>query len=153
MPDDSLVQARELPDGSYEIVDDRNAIDRLRKGDATLGWAGDEHLSLIVNTVLRRWEVWELCSDGVNRRAMHCPMKPGAGIPIVSLIRAIVAHDTRHVDVVSEVEAAEAKRRAALAARFREQTGEAGDKLAHALAKDLDIPAADGKVFPLRGRR
>lgn len=152
MPD-GLVQARELPDGSYEIVDDGPATDRLRKGDATLGWAGDEHLSLVVNTVEHRWEVWELCSDGVNRRAMHCPMKPGAGLPITSLIRAIVRHDTRHVDVVGEAEAADVKRRAVLDARFREQTGEAGDKLAHALAKDLDIPAADGKVFPLRGRR
>lgn len=152
MPD-GLVQARELPDGSYEIVDDAPAIGRLRKGDATLGWAGDEHLSLVVNTVEHRWEVWELCSDGVNRLAMHCPVKRGQGVPIVTLIRQIVKHDTRHVDVVGEVEAADVKRRAAADARFREQTGEAGDKLAHALAKDLDIPAPSGKVFPLRGRR
>lgn len=150
---DGLVQARELPDGSYEIVDDRDAIDRLRKGDATLGWAGDENMSFICNTTLNRWEVWYRGSDGVNRQCMHCPVKPGAGLPIVSLIRAIVAHDTRHIDVVGEVEAADVKRKAALDARFLEQTGEAGDKLAHALGRDLDIPAQDGRIFPFRGRR
>lgn len=144
-----LLQARALPDGSFEYGENRDAIDRLRNGDATLGWSGDEHLSLVINLTTQRWEVWYACTDGVDRMVMHKPMRAGEGIPIVGLIRAIVAADTRHIDVVGEVEAANVKREVAKAAAFREQTGEAGEKLAHALAKDLDIPAPDGKLYPL----
>lgn len=151
--DEGLVAARALPDGSFEVTDQRDAIDRLRNGDATLGWSGDPNLGLVLNTVEQRWEVWYHCADGVDRLAMHRPHEPGQGLPIVSLIRAIVKHDTRHIDVVGEAEAANVKLAADRQARFRERTGDAGDRLAFALGRDLDMPAQDGRVYPLHGPR
>lgn len=145
-----LLAARALPDGSYEFTDSRDATDRLRNGDPTLGWSGDPDLSLVLNVKAQEWEVWRV---GATGREMHCPVKPGAGVPIQSLIREIVKHDTRHVDVLRLVEDTNAQVDRDRDAAFREKTGEAGYKLAHALSKDLGLPAPDGKVFPLSGRR
>lgn len=149
----SLLEARELPDGTFEYLDSPGTVDRLRLGDATLGWAGDENLSLALNTKTDEWVVYYRGSDGANRPCMRRKHKPGEGVPTTALIREIVKHDTHHIDVVAQVDRAELAREKRLNDAFREQSGESADKLAHALGRDLDIPAQDGRVYPLSGRK
>lgn len=149
----SLIEARALPDGTFEYHDAPGTIDRLRLGDATLGWAGDENLSLCVDSKRNEWVVYYRGPDGINRPCMRKPRRQGEGVPTTALIREIVAHDTRHIDVVAQVDKLDLARERRKQAEFREKTGEYGDKLAHALGRDLDIPAQDGRYYPLSGRK
>lgn len=149
----SLLEARALPDGTFEYLDATGTVDRLQQGDATLGWAGDENLSLCVDTKADEWVVYYRGPDGVNRPCMRRKHIPGEGVPTTSLIRAIVAHDTRHIDVVAQVDKADLAAAKVRDDRFHDRTGDAADKLAFALGRDLDIPAQDGRVYPLSGPR
>lgn len=145
-----LLLPRELPDGSIVYTDDvdSQAIGyRLRNGDATLGWPGDPALALVRNTVKDRWEVWRHHEDGSKSIVGH---RAGTRLPGNELILSIRDHDTRLVDVLAGVERQNDELERRREQRFREQTGEAGDKLAWALGRDLDEPAQDGRVFPLR---
>lgn len=145
-----LLLPRELPDGSVVFADaeDSQAIGyRLRNGDATLGWPGDPALSLVRNTTKDRWEVWRTHEDGTKSIVGH---RAGTRLPGNELILSIRDHDTRLVDVLGGIERQNDELAAKRDARFREKTGDAGDKLAWALGRDLGEPAQDGKMFPLR---
>lgn len=142
---DLLVPTR-LPDGSFEYHENRDIADRLVNGDSTLGWAGMPGLSLVCNTVLRQWEVWGPCADGVTRRLMT---RPGMRLPGIELIKALVAGDSRHVDVIGDVLRADDARDRQVLADGEDRQAETADKLAHALAKDLSLPAPSGKLYPL----
>lgn len=142
-----LVVPSKLPDGRVEWHEHRDLSDRLTRGDATLGWGGDPEMHLVCNVKAQRWEVWRVCEDGVDRMMLH---RDGLGAPGLDLIRALVAGDTRHIDVIGDLvrdnDRMEADRRAA----ERDRMSESADKLAHALARDLDLAAPAGKVYGLR---
>lgn len=145
----SLILPRELPNGSVEwaAADDSQEIGRrLREGDATLGWPGDPDLTLVRNTVKGRWEVWRRHEDGSASIVMQ---RSGDRLPGTGLICAVRDHDTRLVDVLGDIDRHNDALDAARRERARAQTEDAADKLAWALGKDLDLPAAAGKVFPL----
>lgn len=139
-----LVVPSKLPDGRVEWHEHRDLSDRLTHGDATLGWGGDPEMRLVCNMKAQRWEVWR---NGCDEPLMW---RDGTGAPGLDLIRELVAHDTRHIDVIGNVlrdnDRMEADRRAAQ----RDQMSESADKLAHALARDLDLAAPAGKVYGLR---
>lgn len=125
-------------------------IDRLlRDGDPTVGWTGDDTLSLWHNTILDRWELWR--RGDLDAEATLVCTAPGHRMPGKELLRALAEHDTRHVDVVARVEAANAAHAKAEHDKLMEHAGALGDKLAWALAKDLDEPAPSGKLYSLGG--
>jgi hypothetical protein len=140
-----LIAPRVLPDGAYvwdEQYDDEIGV-RLRDGDATLGWEGDERLSLVCNVKERRWEVWRHCEDGTDRRIMW---RDGLRKPGPEVLRHLAWIDTHHHDVLGRVEDTNARLVRERRAQLSDFLDDAGDRLHHAFVKDLGIPAADGRV-------
>lgn len=133
---------------------------RIRDGDPNIGWLGDDRLSLHLNLTwadpdpakvgLPRWEVWR-DHETVDPTlvAAHVSRTIGNGD---SLIRMLAAHDSRTHDIAAELLAARDQRDAAEKAANRDLFEGKADKLAWALGRDLDLPAADGRMFPLSGR-
>lgn len=138
--------ARVLADGRIAI-EAPDLTHRLHYGDATLGWGGDERMLVFHNEHAHRREVWRDCEDGEIRLVM---VQDGDRGDDAALIRAIVDHDTRHIDVAARVVAENERLRRERDAAFSDRVRGEGDRLAHALAKDLDMAAPDGKVYPLR---
>lgn len=144
---EGLIGARALPDGSFEAVatagDVADCSQKLR--------AYDERLSLVRNVLEKRWEVWRLCEDGESRRVGQ--LKQDRVPNGDRLLADLMAHDTRcGYDPVAETLAHNNKIDKAIRDRHDDELGEAGDKLAFALGRDLDEPAQDGRLYPLSGR-
>lgn len=141
---DQLVTARDVGDGRY-ILDhqQRDFMDRLRNGDATVGWTGDERLSLVANVEQQQMEIWRAHPDGTRQRVCK---RAGLHMPGPDLLRKLAAIDTRHVDVVAEVEAHNAKFERDRASDAADHTAEVADRLHYALTKAIGEPAADGRI-------
>lgn len=156
MAGDYLVAPRELPDGTVVWDDHAPTIaERIRDGDPTYGWTGDPRLSLCLNTAYSderdrywgvAWEIWRRHEDGSSSIVMR---KKGAGLDAGVLLRLLAEHDTRYVDVIGAVGRANAELERGRDAAFHDVVEDRADRLAHALARDLDVAAPDGKVYPL----
>lgn len=140
----NLIAPRAMPDGRVEWAEAGGDVGQVV---ADLR-AYDPRLSLVRNFELGQWEVWRQNEDEVARRICsrpgdHVPNGPG-------LIRFLAEHDTRRgYDPVSAVAAENAAVDRAKADRFDEISEDKADRLAHALAKDLDEPMPDGKMIRL----
>lgn len=144
-----LILPRHLPDGSISYEEARPDIgQRIRDGDATLGWLGDPLLMLVCTPNFEgggvpRWEVWRKHPEGEPSLVAS---KVGT-LEADQLIRILAAHDTRVHDVVAEVAARNGTRTEASKREFRAGNEERADKLAWALGRDLGIPAQDGRPY------
>lgn len=155
---DYLVAPSELPDGTVSWEEQRPSLaQRVRDGDATYGWAGDPRLSLCMNLTYvaetgdykgPAWEVWRRHEDGTASLVMR---KKGARIDDGTLLRLLAEHDTWHVDVALRLGRERQAASNAADAAFGDECEDKADRLAHALAQDLSIPAPDGKLYPLGG--
>lgn len=132
--------------------------------DGTVSWEGhvsatgtiealreyDDRLALVRNFEKARWEIWRTEADGRQHYTGFC--SPQERIPDGNQLVAILkAHDQAFgYDPVAAVIADEAAADKAAADEFDAQMDEAGDKLHHALARDLGMPAA--RPMALGGR-
>lgn len=159
-----LVAPRYLPDGTVSWEGQRpDLAQRIRDGDGQVGWLGDESLSLMLNTAYKtdpdnpkpgtpRWEVWR--RHDVDPPSMVCSMVTWRinEAQVVKLLTRLAASDSRTHDIASEHLAARDAKEALAKANLREQAEGHGDRLAHALGKDLGAPMPDGKIIRLGGR-
>lgn len=139
---------RELPDGTVVWDEHLDITNRLRGGDPTLGWAGDEGLTLCRNVKEGRWEVWRRCEDGEARLVLT---KRGQQLKFDQLLRMLGQADSRHRDVLGEMDAHNAAVEREQQREFDDHHEAAGDKLAWALGRDLGEPMQDGRVVPVSG--
>ncbi len=126
----------------------------IRNGDPLLGWAGDTRLALYANWVRGTWQLWRREHDGQYRMVTQRGMAEARGPElVVSLINALVAHDTRrgfdpHTHVVEQNEALDR----AVGRHWDDRHSELNDKLRWALHRDGADDHCTG--LPLRaGRR
>lgn len=127
----------------------QDVVDRLRNGDPSCGWEGDERLALYMEQVPGRrepsWVLERLEDDGVYRVVTRS--RPGADLR--KLPQVLVEHDRqRGFDAYLAVEA----HNAALHAR---KDAEAGDRMAARLDRvvwsinrDTHGGATDGAILP-----
>lgn len=144
---EGLIGARALPDGRFEAVatggDIADCVAKLR--------AYDPALSLVRNVVEGAWEVHRVCEDGETRRVgrLKAERVPNGD----RLLADLFAHDTRKgYDPIADLDRHNAAVDKAHTDSVDDQMGEAGDRLAHALGRDLDEPAQSGRVYPLGNR-
>lgn len=79
--------------------------DKLKYGDPTRGWPGDERLALVLNSDAGLWEVWRL-----DHNTYHLVARRSTAVPLDErVIDHIMAHDTRRRDVIGEMIAHNAK--------------------------------------------
>jgi hypothetical protein len=157
-----LIAPREKPDGTVSWEEQEpDLAERIRKGDANIGWLGDERLSLHLNLkyqpdpdehpeiVLPRWEVWRRHDDGTSSVVCHfVGQRPSAD----SLIRGLARNDSRTRNIAVEMLEARGAREAREIAAFAEHCEDKADKLHFALSKDLGEPFASGRIVRLGGR-
>lgn len=124
------------PDGGM-IEIDSDLIDALHNGDATYGWEGDPLLFLAWNRDTQRMELWRhnLNRDGKDGLIMRGPA--GGRVADMNIIKFLVDHDTRRVDVVAGITKHNAQVKKDHAAAQRDKMGEAADRLYHGLQKDI----------------
>lgn len=153
--DDHLVAARFTPDGTIALDhEQRDVSARIRDGDPTLDWLGDDRLSLHVTpnfegSGVPRFEVWRDHEGTAPTLVMHRVCQSlGTGD---GLIRQLAAHDTRVHDMTAEILGARDAREAAERARFAEFAEGTADKIAFALGRDLSAPAQSGRVYRIGG--
>lgn len=119
------------------LVDDPVA-DRIRKGDATLGWSGDNRLALYLDMVRGAWELWRFEHDAVLRKIVSFPVDRYTAAEIVpASILWLVGADQRlgvdpHVLVVTHNDRVRREKEAQTAAFVRE----AAERVEHGLRKD-----------------
>jgi hypothetical protein len=107
---------------------------KIQKGDG-LGWPGDPDMTLAQgvveemkygvptgNIVARRWEVWRHCEDGIERIIGHWRMEEFDRI-VFDLTR-MRADSPGHVDVVDQIEKANAENEDRIWAPARDALGE-----------------------------
>ena len=133
---------RSPPDGSgntrsLQRVDDPLA-DRIRTGDPTLGWEGDDRCQLYVDVVAWRWELWRWENNGALEFVQGWPCERFRAADIVAA--AIVwlrAHDSqRGHNALEVVERTNAQVNKAVADTNRERVGDAKDRVVHGLRQD-----------------
>jgi len=156
LPRAHLIAPAELPDGTVVWEEREPELGQLlRDGDPVTGWAGDDRLTLCLNTEYRdqrdgysgpAWEVWRRHEDGTSTIVMR---KKGARIDRNVLLRLLAAHDTRHVNVIDQVAKANAANEKSLDDDFGDYVEDRADRLAWALGRDLEIPAQSGRYYPL----
>lgn len=143
------------PDGSVSWEAEAPGVaDRIREGDPTLGWLGDDRLELRLNieharthfTKLPRWEVWRVHEQGEPSMVISCIAQRIDGN---QLIRQLALHDSRTHDIAKEIFDERDKAKARAEQDFRDENEEKADKFAWALGRDLSSPAQDGRMFPL----
>ena len=115
----------------------RDLIDRIRHGDPTKGWEGDEGLELYWDGADERFELWRLEDDGQYRRV--CRSGPGVGFD-ERVIDALIGWDGRRrvEGLADEVDRHNARREAELVAeRDVWVAEEIAPRLRHAIGKEL----------------
>lgn len=146
-PSDRLIAAGFLPDGTVEFTEPGAAEECVR-----LLREYDPDCSLVRNIAAGAWEVWRKCEDGVDRKIGSLVQErvPHGSI----LVAQLAAHDTRRghdpMASVDKQNEALARERARVES---DRHDELGDKLHHALSRDLSphspatrpIPLGDGK--------
>lgn len=136
----SIDHAEYLPDGralwvAPEVQDIQR---RLREGDPTLGWEGDNRLALYRGEGDDRWYLYRLEADGQYRMVLRS--KPE--VSLITLIPWLVKHDSRSgYDAAAEVDAANAKLVADLEATEHEQAVEIISKVIWGINRDLGAQA------------
>lgn len=130
-----------LPDGSV-LMRDHDFLDRLKNGDASVGWLGDDRLGVYFDAdclVIRR-----LCEDGVLRDI--CRSKPGVRYLNSDTLKFLAAHDGRGAgkDIVERVLAQNDAVRREQDKKLREFTDEAADRMEFALMRDLGTHEGSG---------
>ena len=124
-----------LPDGKSLLMDS-DFMRRLREGDATIGWTGDPRLGVYhADDCI---EIHRLCEDGEVRLIMRS--KPGVTSLGSEALRFLAEHDTqsrRAYDPVEEINRHNAGVEKSIADREKDRRGEAAERLAWALRRDL----------------
>ena len=119
------------------LVDDP-VVDRIPKGDATLGWSGDNRLALYLDVPAGMWELWRYEHDGVLRKVIGFPVDRYTAAEIVpAAILWLVGADHRlgvdpHLVVVEHNDRVARERKARSDAFVRE----AAERVEHGLRKD-----------------
>lgn len=137
----SIDLPRILPDGST-LLQDHDFLDRLRAGDATVGWLGDDRLGVYLeNNCLA---IKRLCEDGELRTI--CRSKPGVRYLNTDTLRFLAAHDSRGAghDVVQRVIADYDRRQKEQSAALKELCDETADRMEFALMKDIGTHEGSG---------
>lgn len=147
---DRLAVPRHVGDGRVVFADhEADIADRVRNGDPTLGWEGDPDLKLVRNMVEGRWELWR--TNPATGGDTLVAVRAGVRFPGNDLIVALIAADSRRHDRAAQIEAAQAAEAVRAENDWRDRNEALADKFAHALGKDLDLPAPDGRVYALGG--
>jgi len=140
-----LVVPTEVHKGRFVWADhDASIADKLRNGDPALGWEGDPDLRLVRNAVEGRWEVWRRTPLGED--SLVCT-RAGDRLPGDDLILALIRADSRRYDRLAQILAADAAAKRAKESEWSDRNADLADRLAHAVSKDLAMPAADGRVY------
>lgn len=146
MPIDTphLIAPRALPDGRVAWAETQGDVGAV----VTMLREYDPRCSLVRDNAANQWEVWRQCEDEEPRRLCS---RPGEHVPNgPHLIAHLAKHDTRRgFDPIKDVDAANAAINAERDRHFDELAEDKADRLAHALAKDLDEPMPDGKMIRL----
>lgn len=127
------------PAGPLELVVGAGT-ETLNDGDPTLGWPGDQRLALYINRQWIRWELWRLEADGVYRMTSSWPLADvRAGDIIGRCITDCLRSDqrTNNVHLHEQVLAANARAHRPVLDKLADQRGEAAERVAHAIKKDL----------------
>jgi hypothetical protein len=125
-----------LPDGSTLLMDS-DFEHRLRSGDATVGWTGDERLYAAFNPAEDRIEVWRWCEDDTPRLVARS--RPGMRVLDAGLLAYLAAHDSQSRRAFDAGRETIAHNERILAARSDAATAareEAADRLHLALRQD-----------------
>lgn len=119
----------ELP---IEMVGDMFALDdRIKNGDATMGWRGDPSMGIFVDKKSGRFEVWGIDRGGNGYlAASHHVLDQ-------TLLRKLADGDPRHHDVVQGVLDHNARLEAAREARNADLKAELADKVQWAIRRDV----------------
>lgn len=130
-----------LRDGSTLLLD-HDFVTRLRTGDPTIGWLGDDRLGVYFAN--DRLEIKRLCEDGSLQVIMRS--KPGVRMLGTETLKFLAAHDGRGAghDVVERVLAQNLRVEAEQDARFKEFCDESADRLEFALMKDIGRTEGSG---------
>lgn len=124
---------------SRQLIDDPVA-DRLWKGDAVLGWEGDDRLALYVNYTRAQYELVRLEADGKYRVSLAAPGFYGGVRVVAEFIIKFMEHDTRrgydpYLDVVAKNTQIEMEN----ARKAKELDYEMLDRVGTALKKDGEL--------------
>ena len=113
-------------------------VDRIQKGDPTLGWAGDARLQLYLDVPGGQWELWRLEHDNDLELVSAWSVDQYRSTEIVpAAILWLRSHDTwTGFDPFLSVVERNDKVKAAAAAAEADAMTEAADRLGHALRKD-----------------
>lgn len=130
-----------LPDGSV-LVMDHDFVDRLKNGDPTIGWLGDERLGVYQEgdcLAIKR-----LCEDGVLRTI--CRSKPGVRYLNTETLRYLARHDSRGEghDVIDRIIAQNDGVRAQQRAALKDMCDDFADRMEFALMKDVGTTEGSG---------
>lgn len=137
----SIDLPRILPDGST-LLQDHDFLDRLKAGDATVGWLGDDRLGVYIED--NRLAIKRLCEDGEIRTI--CRSKPGVRYLNSETLRYLARHDSRGEghDVVQRVIADYDKRQKEQHTALKELCDETADRMEFALMKDIGRTEGSG---------
>src|ERR1044071_8911243 len=87
----------------HQVVVNSDVLDvaaRIQRGDPTCGWEGDPRMFVVFNYVTEKYEVWRRCEDNKDRIIMSAEPREFDARVIVRLVQS----DTRHVNVLAEME-------------------------------------------------
>ena len=110
--------------------------ERMRKGDPTVGWEGDERLYIAPRDERDGggYVVGRLNEDG--SKSLVCWSEPPHALD-TSLLVFLAEHDTRHVDVYGRVEKKNAALRKEQDTQTKERIAEAYERAVHGIVKDV----------------
>lgn len=106
---------------------------KLKEGDPSIGWEGDERLYVAPREGAEGYVVGRLCEDGVKR--LICVSKAPHRLDQELLIQ-LRDHDTRRVNVLKQVNDHNARIQKAHDDRATERISEAMERVIHGLRKD-----------------
>lgn len=136
--------------GCRFVADDevRQLPRRVKDGDATLGWEGDDRLRVFVNERTAEFEAWAPLEDRSDFYLAARSSTPEG------LVRQLARNDNRRHDRLSEI--VKANERAAASAKrdYDDAFDDAADKLQFALRRDLGqhYGGLTRRLYPISGR-
>lgn len=111
----------------------------LWAGDGLLGWQGDPRLAIYFNRTYLRWELWRLEHDNVYRIQTSWPLAEVRGGEIVGkcILYCLECDRQRGYDLLKAMAAIDARGEQNRAYEHAQAVGEAQDRIAWGLRKDL----------------
>lgn len=106
---------------------------KLKEGDPSIGWEGDERLYIAPRDGAEGYVVGRLCEDGVKR--LICYSKPPHRLD-QELLVMLRDNDTRRTDVRKRIDLHNARIQKEHDERATERIAEAMDRVVHGLRKD-----------------